>query len=93
MDGNHGESESWIFLRLFEPASGALSKRKLEQWAFILAEKIVPQLSEAPFIAKEQAIRQRLAVTDAELRELIEVKEDPEEDDDEMEEITTNTNS
>jgi hypothetical protein len=84
-------SHGYFCASLSQPVD--LSKRKPQQWAFILAEKIVPQLSEATFIAKEQAIRRRLVATDAELRELIEVKEDPEEDDDEMEEITTNTNS
>jgi hypothetical protein len=88
---SHGDDLK-LFLRLFEPASGALSKRKPEQWAFIL-EKIVPQLLEAAFIAKEQAIPQRLVATDAELRELNEVKEDPEEDVDETEKITTDMNS
>ncbi len=88
---SHGDDLK-LFLCLFEPASGALSKRKPEQWAFIL-EKVIPQLSEAAFIAKEQAIRQRLVATDAELRELNEVEEDPEEDVEETEEITTDMNS
>ncbi len=89
---SHGDDLK-LFLRLFEPASGALSKRKLEQWAFILAEKIVPQLSEAPFIAKEQAIHRQLDATVAELKELNEVAEDQEEDADETEDITMDTNS
>jgi hypothetical protein len=81
-----------LFLRLFEPTSGTLSKRKPEQWAFIL-EKIVPRLSEAAFIAKEQAIRRRLDATVAELKELNEVAEDPEEDIDETENRTSDTNN
>ncbi len=81
-----------LFLRLFEPTSGTLSKRKPEQWAFIL-EKIVPRLSEAAFIAKEQAIHRQLDATVAELKELNEVAEDPEEDVDEMENTTTDMNN
>jgi hypothetical protein len=64
-----------LFLYLFESASGALSKRKPLQWAFIM-EKIIPQLLEAAFIAKEQAIRQRLDVADSELKELSNTTED-----------------
>jgi hypothetical protein len=52
---SHGDDLK-LFLHLFEPAvSTILSKRKPEQWAFIM-EKIVPQLLEAAFIDKEQAI-------------------------------------
>jgi hypothetical protein len=86
-----------LFLRLFEPNSGALSKKKSLQWEFV-REKIVPRLSEAAFIAKEQAIRRRLDATDGELAQLAEVEEETgteEEDDiDETEErLTTETDT
>jgi hypothetical protein len=67
-------------LLLFEPASGALSKRKPQQWAFI-REKILPQLSEAAFIAKEQSIRRRYDVANSELKELGNTEEDIEDED------------
>ena len=69
-----------LFLRLFEPASGALSKRKPEQWAFIM-DKILPRLSEAAFIAKQLEIKRRLNVAGAELKELSEADEELDEED------------
>ena len=69
-----------LFLHLFEPASGALSKRKPEQWEFI-RNKILPKLSEAALVAKEQENRRRLIVAGGELNSLSETEEEPEEDD------------
>jgi hypothetical protein len=50
---------------------------------------------EAAFIAKKQAIRQRLDVTDSELKELCNTEEAPDDDEDvdEMEEQGTDTNN
>jgi hypothetical protein len=70
-----------LFLRLFEPNSRTLSKKKGLQWAFIM-EKMVPQLLEAAFIVKEQAIHRRLDVTDSELKELSKTEEAPDDDED-----------
>jgi hypothetical protein len=83
-----------LFLQLFEPNSGTLSKKKGLQWAFI-REKIVPQMSEAAFIGKEQAIRQRLDATYSELKELCKTEETPDNDEDvnETEEQGTDTNN
>ena len=83
-----------MFLRLFEPNSGALSKKKGLQWAFI-REKIVPQLSEAAFIAKEQAIRRRLDGADKELKEMSKTEEDTDNDEDvdETDDQATETNN
>jgi hypothetical protein len=60
-----------LFLRIFEPTSGVLSKNRGEQWVVIQA-KILPQLSLAAMIAKEQYLRRRLAVVRTELSELLE---------------------
>jgi hypothetical protein len=61
-----------LFLRLFEPTSGVLSKKKEEQWA-VIQTKILPQLSQAAMIAKEDTYRRRLSVLINELKELTEM--------------------
>jgi hypothetical protein len=60
-----------LFLQLFEPTSGVFSKNRGEQWVVIKA-KIIPQLSEAAMIAKEQYFCRQLNVISAELTELTE---------------------
>jgi hypothetical protein len=67
-----------------------LSRRRR---VFSPGEKIVPQLSEASFIAKEQAIRRMLDVADNELKELRDTEEEPDDDEDvdETEEQGTDT--
>jgi hypothetical protein len=64
-----------LFLRLFEPTSGVLSKKKEEQWA-VIQSKILPQLSQAAVVAKEATYRRRLSVLTSELKELTEMDSD-----------------
>jgi hypothetical protein len=64
-----------LFLRMFEPTSGVLSKKKEEQWA-VIQSKILPQLSQAAMIAREDTYRRRLSVLINELKELTEMDSD-----------------
>jgi hypothetical protein len=57
-----------LFLRLFEPTSGKLSKAKPLQWAFIKS-KIVPRLTEASYRAKVEEYGRRLSAIEEELKE------------------------
>jgi hypothetical protein len=66
-----------LFLWLFEPtSSGVLSKKKEEQWP-VIQSKILPQLSQAAMIAREDTTyRQRSSVLISELKELMEMDSD-----------------
>ena len=54
-----------LFLRLFEPTSGKLSKAKPQQWAFI-ESKISPRLTEAAYRAKVEEYGWRLTAIEEE---------------------------
>ena len=64
-----------LFLHLFEPTSGKLSKAKPQQQAFI-ESKISPQLTEAAYCAKVEEYGQRLDAIEEELEQYEDVDEE-----------------
>jgi hypothetical protein len=65
---NENQEGMILFLRLFEPTSGKLSKAKPQQWAFI-ESKISPRLTEAAYRAKVKEYGRRLAAIEEELKQ------------------------
>jgi hypothetical protein len=64
-----------LFLQLFEPISRVLSKSREEQGA-VIQSKILPQLSQAAMIAREDTRHRQLSVLIRELKELTEMDSD-----------------
>jgi hypothetical protein len=58
-----------LFLRLFEPTPGKLSKVKPQQWAPIKSN-IIPQLTDASYCAKAEEYGRRLSSIEDELKQL-----------------------
>jgi hypothetical protein len=65
---NDNQDNMTLFLRLFEPTSGKLSKAKPQQWAFIKSN-IIPRLTEASYRAKVEEYGRRLSVIEEELKQ------------------------
>jgi hypothetical protein len=65
---NDNQDNMTLFLRLFEPTSGKLSKAKPHQWAFIKSN-IIPRLTEASYRAKVEEYGRRLSVIEEELKQ------------------------
>jgi hypothetical protein len=66
---NENQESMTLFLRLFEPTSGKLSKAKPQQWPF-LQSKISPRLTKSTYIAKVEEYVRRLSAIEDELNEL-----------------------
>jgi hypothetical protein len=69
---NDTKEDMVLFLRLFQPRSGVLSKSKALQWG-VIQVKILPVLSEASVVAKEEESRRRLAAI---VQEMIDLNEE-----------------
>jgi hypothetical protein len=66
---NENQENMALFLRLFEPTSGKLSKPKPQQWAFIQS-KISPRLTEAAYRAKVEEYGRRLSAIEEEVKQI-----------------------
>lgn len=66
---NEVKKELLLFLRMFVPKSGLEGKKKDIVWA-VLVEKVLPTMSQAQFVAKEEALTQRLACLEVELQQI-----------------------
>jgi hypothetical protein len=66
---NSTQKDMVLFLRLYHPTRGALSKSKVLLWKAI-EESVLHVMSEASFVAKIEAFRRRLDDIECQLKDL-----------------------
>jgi hypothetical protein len=79
-----------LFLRLFQPNCGKLSKSKTEKWD-VVQRKVLPMLTMAAVDAKEQELTRRLATIADELKSMVENVDMESEELSPMEEVTASS--